>query len=414
MFASDTLPSGRSWSFWSLWHLCSFLRAQITGHNLQSRFSADSCLSPLSVASRGGPLRAGDLESETTIMSFYMAPHGPGSNGERVHLIRRNLKEDLAASDGMRPSNPAIWEALAVKRMLSTLPLPLELVEATMDFAEYWPCIYTEMKESVAVLSNDGVRIIDFYSMIFTYHHWVPEAVRDRELLRTGPLGFGYPASKTAWKAPWSKRGTRKPDSKPRGQPILSPLPTRGIRPCRKIVFSTVSRGECRGNAGAASWFDAALEKAVPGPGPIENRPDPALHSAGAKNAEPTTPPKAPSSIFNSLQSVWQYPITMAKGLVDRKKPLEGPVSNHLSWQCVSYNEPYSRLNKHRVISWRYDDDSEEQADNAIHDRHHSGADFVRSMDLGDSIILSARTRSPFAPSMTYIANASVCVCWAV
>jgi len=104
----------------------------------------------------------------------------------------------------------------------------------------------------------------------------------------------------------------------------------------------------------------------------------------------------------------------MAKGLVDRKKPHESPLSDHLSWQCVRYNEPNSRLNKHRIIAWRYDDDSEEQADDAVHDRHHNGAKFVRSMKLGDSIILCARTRSPFAPGMTYISNASVCVYWAV
>lgn len=349
-------------------------------------------------------------------MSFSTAPHGTGPNGERVHLIRQNMKEDLAASDGMRPSSPAIWEALAVKRMLSTLSLPPELVESIMDFAEYWPCTYTSMKYSVAVLSDNDVRIIDFYSVMFTYHHWVPEAVRDRELLRTGPLGFGYPALKKAWKAPWSKRGTWKPDSKPRGQPIFCaiPLATRGVRPCRKIVFSIISREERRSDAAAASWFDAALQKTVPGPGPIGNRPDPALHSADTKDAEPTTPPKAPSSILNSLQSVWQYPITMAKGLVERKKPHESPLSDHLLWQSVSYNEPNSRLNKHRIIAWRYDDDSEEQADDAVHDRHHSGAKFVRSMKLGDSIILCARTRSPFASGMTYISNASVCVYWAV
>lgn len=345
-----------------------------------------------------------------------MAPHGTGPNGERVHLIRQNLKEDLAASDGMRPSSPAIWEALAVKRMLSTLPLPLELVESIMDFAEYWPCTYKEMKDSVVVLSDDGVRIMDFYSIMFTYHHWVPEAVRDRELLRTGPLGFGYPALKKARKAPWSNRGTRKPDSKPQGQPIFCPipLPTRGIRPCRKIVFSIISRGECRSDAAAASWFDAALEKAVPSPSSIGNRPDPALHSAGAQDAEPTKPPIILSSVLKALQFVWQLPITSAKGLANTKKPQESPLSDHLLWQCVSYNEPSSRLNKHRVIAWRYDDDSEEQADDAVHDRHHSGAKFIRSMELGDSIILCARTRSPFAPGMTYIPNASVCVYWAV
>lgn len=100
-----------------------------------------------------------------------MGPHGPGPNGERVRLIRQNLKGDLAASDGMRPSTPAIWEALVVKRMLCTLPLPLELIESIIDFAEYWPCTYTEMRESVAVLSNDPVRIMNFYSTNIACHH---------------------------------------------------------------------------------------------------------------------------------------------------------------------------------------------------------------------------------------------------
>ena len=108
-----------------------------------------------------------------------MAPYGPGPNGERVRLILQNLKEDLAASDGMRPSTPAIGEALAVKRMLGTLPLPLELLESIMDIAEYWPCTYTEMKEHpVAVLSDVGVLIMFFYSMISPYHHGVLETER--------------------------------------------------------------------------------------------------------------------------------------------------------------------------------------------------------------------------------------------
>lgn len=85
-----------------------------------------------------------------------------------MNLIRQILKEDLASSDVLRPNSPTIWEALAVKRMLSTLPLNLELVETIMDFADYWPCTCTKMKDSVVVLSDDNVAIMDFYSILIT------------------------------------------------------------------------------------------------------------------------------------------------------------------------------------------------------------------------------------------------------
>lgn len=91
-------------------------------------------------------------------------------------------------------------------------------------------------------------------------------------------------------------------DARPRGQPdpCRTPMPTRGIRPCRKIVFSFVSRGECRSDAAAARWFDAALAKAVPGPGHVSNWPKSALHSAGTQDAESTNLPKTPSSVIKS------------------------------------------------------------------------------------------------------------------
>lgn len=295
--------------------------------------------------------------------------------------------------------------------MLCTLPLPLELIESIIDFAEYWPCTYTEMREPVAVLSNEAVRIMNFYSMNIAYHHWILKAVRETKLLRTGPLGFGYPALKKLWEAPWSDRMTRRPDSIPQGQSTLCPipLPTRGIRPCRKIVFSIISRGECRSDAAAASLFDAALDKTVPGPHSVGNRPDPALPSTGAQDVEPTKPPSIQSNILKALRFVWQLPITnLSKGLANTKKSHGTPLSDHLSWQCVSYNELDSRMTKHRIITWRYDDDSTEQADD------HNGAKFVRSMELGDSIILCARPRGLFAPGMLYVSNASVCVYWAV
>ena len=350
---------------------------------------------------------------------------------DRRNLIRQNLKQDLAPADAARPAAPTLWEAVIAKRLLSTLPLPLELIDSIMDYAEYWPCNSTTMKDSVALLSDEQAVITDFYSIMFGYHHWVPEAVRDLVLVRTEPLPFRDPPAGKVTKTSWANRGLR--NLKLRAQKPkrsgFALLPTRGHRPFRKVVFSIVSREDSRDSHAEmpSSWFEAILKKPehsqIPqSPGTIpEDLAGPSTSRDVALAIKNTA--RRPSDVATkSFRSIWQTPSVMAERLTRRGSTPKDSIddtstASHKS-TMITQNDLNSKLNKHHVVTWRYDGDvgsgfPDGGGDNeAIH--IFSGTTFVRSMEVGDSILLCARNRSPSVQCMNYVARASVHIYWAV
>lgn len=351
-------------------------------------------------------------------------------------IVKRNLKEDLAPTVTTPPDAPTVWEAICVKRLLGELPLPLELIESIMDFAEYWPCAFTNLKDSVGVLSDHEVGPMEFESIMFTYHHWVPEAREQSTLLRTEPLGFQAPSWKDR-RMSWTKWGPRRTSSRALPSSLASywPLPARGRRPCRKIVFSIASRQDAKTAARnpPRSWeevglFEVAFEKApATPPASLPLSPHSVTEifelqdiSGSRTHSVPSIKTiKATSSQSRSMHAILTNPVKWRRHSTYDKSPTDDCASNQLAWQTVSKNDCESRLNECQVITWSYDEDKK-GANSPQDESVGKGAEFVRSMEVGDSITLRASTRKTDefhhrkVHFMNYVASANVCIYWAV
>lgn len=346
---------------------------------------------------------------------------------DRWTLIKENLKQDLAQPDKEPPPFPTVWQAVETKRLLNSLSLPIELVEDIMDFAEYWPSSSTRMEDSVAVLSDGRARCTEFYSTQFTYHHWVPETVGDTELLCTEPLSMGEPAAPEKKYASWAGQNLRnlKFPSKASGNAQSMMLPARGRRPCRKIVFSIVSREDSRDSSvcTTSSWFEAVLKSHK---GSSFSRDSSARRSQSVStmkndNVARMKPPKNLSpSFYKSMRSLWQprrHQLRNVRRASIATEPDEGSSLHQPVCALIFENGANSRLNKHGVVTWRYDDNTEETYAGEGKGRmkmNSTGYKIIREMEIGDNIILRARIKETMSPCMNYVVSARVCTYWAV
>lgn len=341
-----------------------------------------------------------------------------GADTDRSTLIRQNLKQDLAPTSQSLSLFPTVWDVILTKRLLNNLPLPLELIEFVMDLAEYWPSATTRMKDSVAVLSDETLKAMEFYSIMFTYHHWVKEYRKGKELLYTGALASrGSLTAGNSWRPKAKNRVSDLLEEKGASPSIL--LPARGKRPCRRIVFDIISREDCKGPKieEPSTWFEATLDTPERDHNLRESKPiitgsaSPSIDSGNSTATQEPTRPR--TAVFRSMQSVWHRPGYAAKGLATKKKNVESSRRNETSPILVAHNESSTRLNQHLQVIWNYDDpDSKTEKDGLS-----QGAKFVRSMEVGDSIVLYARSGSASrnAPQcMNYVASACVTIYWAV
>ncbi|KAL8829785.1 MAG: hypothetical protein Q9191_001812 [Dirinaria sp. TL-2023a] len=346
---------------------------------------------------------------------------------DRVNLVRENLKQDLAQPAKEPPSFPTVWQAVETKRLLNSLSIPVELVEDIMDFAEYWPSSCTTMEDSVAVLSDGRARCTEFYSTQFTYHHWVPETFGDTELLCTEPLAVAKPAAPEKKYASWAVQNLRnlKFRSKEPGSGQSMMLPARGRRPCRKIIFSIVSREDSRDSSvcTTSSWFEAALKS---------NSEDSTSQDPYTKRTQSVTstvngsvgrrrPPKLPNpSFYNSMHSLWLPSGRRLRNVEPASVATDPDEETSLDRQTralIFENGANSRLNKHGVVTWRYDDNTEETYPEEGNGRirvNSTGYKVLKEMEIGDSIILRARVKQTVWPCMNYVVSARVCTYWAV
>ena len=349
-----------------------------------------------------------------------------GSDPDRWTLIRENLKQDLAPPDKEPTPFPTVWQAVEVKNVLSGLSLPLEIVEPIMDFAEYWPWTSARMKDSVAVLSDGRARCTEFYSTLFSYHHWVPEAVGDTDLVCTEPLAIGKPAASEKKRALWAGQSLRSLRGKESENIRSMVLPTRGRHPCRKIVFSIVSREDSRDSSVgmSASWFDAVLRKSKDDPNAEDLEVRRAQSVSNAIDGDSVASSKSggnPSrGFYKSMRSMWSHERHQlqdkSRASTTRRRDEGNPPVRQIG-SLVFENGANSKLNKHGVVTWRYDDAIEELP--TARDGHHmttssTGRRIVREIEMGDSIILRARNRGIASSCMNYVVSATVCVYWAV
>ena len=344
-------------------------------------------------------------------------------------LIRRNLKDDLASNNAVSPEAPTAWQAAVVKKLLGNLPMPLELIELIMDFAEYWPCTSTNMDSSVAVLSDNSISIMQFDSIMFTYHHWVPEAVGESILLRTEPLAFGSPAPRRK-KTLWISRGNHASDSESLNNQLRE-LPHCGRYPVRKIVFTIISRQDAKKASPQdidCCWYDtgsfeAALVKVLPRRAPQysskglqgENNNVASKHDSNTT----TSQGKPTSSFLRSVHSALQAPLSWKLRSARTKSQLDSLATEQLIWHTVSRHSCEHKLNESHIMVWRNEDSSMDTKTRAGEYARKGGA-LIRNMEVGDSILLRATTRRrdswvghPLA-FMNYVVSASVCVYWAV
>ena len=342
-----------------------------------------------------------------------------------MNLIRQNLKEDLARDHDLTPKAPTVWEALRVKRLLGTFPLPLELIELIMDFAEYWPCIGSKMRNSVAVLNSDNITLMDFNSAMFTYHHWVPEATGEHVLLTTEPLGYNCPIRKGNTGS-WTSKSIQKLTLK--AEPTTKrwvQLPTRGNHPCRRIVFSIVSREDCSSRApssgspmATASWFEAGRERAIS----PDSLPGIALAKSSLESdsgyrrgsVQSSKSPKSQPNIFRSVQALWRTKKDTQREPSLTTEPRASSGVDHRNEHLVCRNEPATKVNMHHIIEWRYDSKEAEGPKTGLNIDECTGADFVKSLEVGHCVYLRAKVLESSVPCLNYIASARVHIYWAV
>ncbi|KAL2824504.1 hypothetical protein BDW59DRAFT_147440 [Aspergillus cavernicola] len=271
------------------------------------------------------------------------------------------LQADEQQSDEQQINDefyPALYDVLQVRhiflQMVASEGLPLEVVDMIVDAAEYWPSNEFKLEEKRTIQKDV-----------------------DQAVLCTSPLCYDEKTLDTA-------------------SPKL--LQHRTIHPCRKIIFSIVSRdqggysAERRGSGpdrpnmydGSYTWFDAEV---------IHN-----AHEASQKDV-----------VWEKMNPHDKNPKHYAPD-----DPLLLPRDN-----ALQVNRARIYQAKRHTIVWHHLDNTPADSADAEELKHsqgrgrgtHSGKQ-VREMELGDSIIVWARARFPGWTN--YVDELSVRVFWAV
>ncbi|KAJ5952382.1 uncharacterized protein N7479_010795 [Penicillium vulpinum] len=249
--------------------------------------------------------------------------------------------------------NPSLADVFKVRHLLQwSLPrsLPEELVDIIVDAAEYWPSIEHRMEDR-RIIQKDC----------------------DQVLLKTVPLCYD--------------RNSLGQESSP------TPLPHRGIHPCRKIVFNISSHdqggGPRRDNMYESSWtwFDAEV-----------------IHGAHTRNMYVNG---VEQEILDNERGQVRKHYTEADALLlPRENKLQGNGANVSDMQ-------------HNTIVWDYRDDIQADSAEALEIEKTQGrgrlnldGHGVRELEVGDSIALWARARFPGWSN--HVHRASVRIYWAV
>ncbi|KAK4236019.1 hypothetical protein C8A03DRAFT_17285 [Achaetomium macrosporum] len=303
---------------------------------------------------------------------------------------RRASKESTTGSAeddaGNSPHEPSIADVLVVKAMLNkALNLPPEIVNAIIDFAEYWPHSSTEVSFADSRVAARGGRQGD----------------EDHFLLRSNPIGLQELRRRGEGSLP-SHRTPPKPQ--PPGEelsvddfqtPEVSPV-SMLAHPCRRIVFTIRSHDQGWGGDyhqrhtynDSWTWFEVGLERWC------RTRPG----SPGAAGQQQAIQQHSrPSLQLEDLCTVLPE--------VEWNGEAEDYVFNHplfpredLKIQCNRVADGDSRT--HRII-WSYTDDVDPERDveaaARLNEQGRGSATgngrFVRELKLGDVVTVWAKAR---------------------
>ncbi|KFY49485.1 hypothetical protein V496_09975 [Pseudogymnoascus sp. VKM F-4515 (FW-2607)] len=311
---------------------------------------------------------------------------------------------------------PAIDDVLSVKAILQSLALPLELTDAIIDFAEYWPLTSTVVPPGINPAHAQGNVLENYF------------------IARTLPLGC-LPSSPSTdpSRAPAPPiQGRITPHPFPPTQSQASKKSTaalysawaqasqpREAHPCRKIVFRFRSRDQGWGGDskdrgtynGSFTWLDVGKERArVVNENEIETSEkymelpqQEAQQDEGSEgdvektfawNLESVVPPPKKGRVPEGSQA--------GLDLGDRLPPtveLEHPFLPHD--MTLQKNRTATNEARDYTIIWRWDDNIDAESDDAEElqkvgrGKATGNGEFVRSLEVGDVVTLWARARFP-------------------
>ncbi|KAL4798188.1 hypothetical protein BDV19DRAFT_357226 [Aspergillus venezuelensis] len=252
---------------------------------------------------------------------------------------------------------PGIFDVLKVRYILlwKVKPegLPTEVVDMIIDAAEYWPSTEATL-EGVVHISKD----------------------KDQALVCTAPLCY---------------------DEKTLDSPSPKVLPHRAVHPCRKILFTIASHDQggyterCLAAAdrppvynGTFTWFDAEI-----------------IHKAHEPSQQRDIHEKMHPEQIQARHFGPGDPLLLPRGNALQRNRARNP-----------------RAKRHRVV-WHHLDDVEAEAPEAGDLERETGrgrdtfnGEQVRTMEIGDSIVVWARARFPGWTN--HVDELSVRVFWAV
>ncbi|KAK3311008.1 uncharacterized protein B0T15DRAFT_385346 [Chaetomium strumarium] len=295
--------------------------------------------------------------------------------------------EDHAESP---PHEPSITDVLVVKSMLNkALNLPPEIVNATIDLAEYWPHSTTEVSFGESRVTARGGRIGG------------READENYFLLRSAPIGLQKLGRRREGSLPIHRTP---PKPQPPGEefsvddfqaPEASPL-SMLAHPCRRIVFTIRSHDQGWGGdyhnrrtyENSWTWFEAGLERWC--------RTSPASTGA-AEQQQASQDQSGPSLQLEDLCTVLPE--------VERKEEADDYVFKHPLLPREDLRIQSNRVadgdtQTHRVV-WSYTDDIDPvrdlEAATRLKEQGRGAATangrFVRDLKLGDVVTVWAKAR---------------------
>ncbi|KAI0458532.1 hypothetical protein F5B21DRAFT_435389 [Xylaria acuta] len=268
-----------------------------------------------------------------------------------------------------------------VKRILTKAAnFPPEIVDAVMDFAEYWACSVASVDYSVT--ANGHLAI-----------HGGGER-ENKLLLRTEPLGLTtwHPDDQDHWQAaaPTRKLDEEYPQEELQG--FVEGPPSTLENPVRKIVFDIVSRDQGWSREPenhhtfrySWTWFDAGIDRFDKGHKYSEDGVKPESEASGGSVKIPTT---------GAIRSVWPH---LKETLTEYDHPLH-PVPDHM----IQSNRVADRDWQHHHIEWSWTDriDPESSAGQELKANGRGSAtgdgSFLKSLKVGDMVTVWGHARFP-------------------
>ncbi|CAO1606085.1 hypothetical protein XANCAGTX0491_009583 [Xanthoria calcicola] len=342
------------------------------------------------------------------------------------------------------PIGPSMVEVINVKRLLLVLKLPLEIVDLILDHAEFWPHTTCTSQYRTVVFSSEAESqdfwIRDWRSLPFSMDHGpIPENYRimrnNAFLLRTHPLGLETREPVVPIKASVMARWKQKLKRGRRRKSSCGPtwLPPRGLRPCRKVIFEILSHQEAVDFSeplygDSPTWVDVSAERLLPeqgASGPImwtapmnEEGGDEifgALEGSTARQIIKKVPgAEAPPEKLSRQASPNSSAVDNNPVQFFETRRTKASLAARTRQAVVQQNYQGDAVHRQHVVTWRYDDDLDPQSFEAdriwTENGTHTNGQFIRKLEIGESIILWARAwirpRKAFDPT----AGADPCI----